>query len=95
MSKTSNFNKHLNFLKMNIISNVNISSEHLNGSALYLNKDGKSKLAINLIKKVQKLRKIFLIKINSKVYSPWLSLSTMLLIPYVIMIVKNVGYNSS
>ena len=80
---------------MNIISNVNISSEHLNGSALYLNKDGKSKLAINLIKKVQKLRKIFLIKINSKVYSPWLSLSTMLLIPYVIMIVKNVGYNSS
>ena len=50
---------------------------------------------MNLIKKVGKLRKIFLIKINSKVYSPWLSLNTMFLIPYVIVIVKNVGYSRS
>ena len=50
--KILNFNKHLNSLKVDTIDNGNISSEHLNGSGLPLNRYRKSKLAINLIKKL-------------------------------------------
>ena len=39
--KKSNFNKHLNSLKMDIIDNGNIPSENLNGSSLHLNRHGK------------------------------------------------------
>ena len=53
----SNFNKHLNSLKINIIDNSNISSEHLNGSGLHLNRHGKGKLAMNLTKKPGELRR--------------------------------------
>ena len=52
-----NFNKHLNSLKINTIDNSNISSEHLNGSVLHLNKHGEGKLAMNLIKNLQELRR--------------------------------------
>ena len=55
--KISNFNKHLNSLKIDTIDNGNISSEHLNGSGLHLNRHGKAKLAMNLIKKLQELRR--------------------------------------
>ena len=51
--KISNFNKHLNSLKIDTIENGNISSEHLNGSGLQLNRHGKGKLAMNLIKKLR------------------------------------------
>ena len=51
--KISNFKKHLNFLKIDTIDNGNISSEHLNGSGLHLNRHGKGKLAMNLIKKLR------------------------------------------
>ena len=50
--KISNFNKYLNSLKINIIDNGNISSQHLNDSGLHLNRHGKGKLAMNLIKKL-------------------------------------------
>ena len=43
--KTSNFSKHFNSLKINIIDKGNISSEHLNGSGLRLNRHEKGKLA--------------------------------------------------
>ena len=52
-----NFNKHLNSLKIDTIDNGNISSEHLNGSGLHLNRHGKGKLAMNLIKKLRELRR--------------------------------------
>ena len=55
--KISNFNKHLNSLKIDTIDNGNISSEHLNGSGLHLNRHGKGKLAMNLIKKLRELRR--------------------------------------
>ena len=55
--KILNFNKHLNSLKIDTIDNGNISSEHLNGSGLHLNRHGKGKLAMNLIKKLRKLRR--------------------------------------
>ena len=55
--KISNFNKHVNSLKMDIIDNGNILSEHLNGSGLHLNRHGKGKLAMNVIKKPRQLRK--------------------------------------
>ena len=55
--KISNFNKHLNSLKIDTIDNGNISSEHLNGSRLHLNRHEKGKLAMNLIKKLQELRR--------------------------------------
>ena len=55
--KISNFKKHLNFLKIDTIDNGNISSEHLNGSGLHLNRHGKGKLAMNLIKKLRELRR--------------------------------------
>ena len=48
--KISNFNKHLNSLKINIKDSGNISSEHWNGSGLHLNRRGKSKLVMNLIR---------------------------------------------
>ena len=54
--KISNFNKHLNSLKIDTIDDGNISSEHLNGSGLHLNRHGKSKLAMNLIKNLRELR---------------------------------------
>lgn len=41
MLKISTFNKHLNFLKIEVTDNSNISSTHLNGSGLHLNKNGK------------------------------------------------------
>ena len=44
---------------MDIIDNGNISSEHLNGSSLHLNRHEKSKLAMNLIKKLRELRRIY------------------------------------
>ena len=47
--KISNFNKHLNFLKIDTIGNSNVSSEYLNGSGLHLNRHVKGKLAMNLI----------------------------------------------
>ena len=47
MIKILNLNKHLNSLKMDIIEKSNISSEHLDGSSLHLNKNGKGKLAMN------------------------------------------------
>ena len=55
--KISNFNKHLNSFKIDIVDNGNISSEHLNGSGLHLNRHGKGKLAMNLIKKLRELRR--------------------------------------
>ena len=55
--KKSNFNKHLNSLKIDTIDNGNISSEHLNGSGLHLNRHGKGKLAMNLTKKLRELRR--------------------------------------
>ena len=55
--KISNFNKYLNSLKFDTIDNGNISSEHLNCSSLHLNRHGKGKLAMNLIKKPQELRR--------------------------------------
>ena len=42
---------------MDTIDNGNISSEHLNGSGLHLNRHGKGKLAMNLIKKLRELRR--------------------------------------
>ena len=54
-SKVKNFNKHLNSVKIDTIGNGNISSEHLNGSGLHLNRLGKGKLAMNLIKKLRQL----------------------------------------
>ena len=53
--KVSNFNKHLNSLKMDIIDNGNISSEHLYGSILNLNRCGKGRLAVNIIKQLKQL----------------------------------------
>ena len=53
--KILNFNKHLNPLKIDTIDNGNISSEHLYGSGLHLNRHGKGKLAMNLIKKLLEL----------------------------------------
>ena len=55
--KISNFNKYLNSLKIDTIDNDNISSEHLNGSGLRLNRHGKGKLAMNLIKKLREFRR--------------------------------------
>ena len=55
--KISNFNKHLNSIKIDTIDNGNISSEHLNGSGLHLNRYGKGKFAIRLIKKLRELRR--------------------------------------
>ena len=55
--KILNFSKHLNSLKIDTIGNGNISSEHLNGSGLNLNRHGKGKLAMNLIKKLWELRR--------------------------------------
>ena len=86
--KISNFNRHLNCLKIDTIDNDNILSEHLNGSSLHLNRHGKGKLDMNLIKKLRELRKKTLIEIDNKVDSLWLGLSTMFQIVYVIMIVK-------
>ena len=57
MLKISNFNKHLNFLKIDTIGNGNILSEHLNGSGLHLNRHGKGKLVMNLSKKPRELRR--------------------------------------
>ena len=42
-------------LKIDTIGNSNISSKHLNDSGLHLNKHGKGKLAMNLIKKLREL----------------------------------------
>ena len=42
---------------MDIIDHGNISLEHLNGSGLHLNRDGKGKLGINLNKKLRELRR--------------------------------------
>ena len=67
--KISNFNKHLNSLKMNIIGKRNVSSEHLNGSDLNLNRHGKGKLAMNFIKKLRKLRRKNFNRIGNKVDS--------------------------
>ena len=53
----SNFNKHLNSLKIDTTDNSNIASEHLNGSGLHLSRHGKGKLAMNLIKKLRDLRR--------------------------------------
>ena len=39
--KISNFNKHLNSLKVDTLDNDPISSEHLNGSGLHLNRQGR------------------------------------------------------
>ena len=55
--KISNFNKHLNSIKIDTIDNGNISSEHLNGSGLHLNRHGKGKFAMNLIRKLRELRR--------------------------------------
>ena len=60
----------------------------MNGSSLHLNRHGKGKLDMNLIKKLRELRKKTLIEIDNKVDSLWLGLSTMFQIVYVIMIVK-------
>ena len=86
--KISNFNRHFSCLKIDTIDNDNILSEHLNGSSLHLNRHGKGKLDMNLIKKLRELRKKTLIEIDNKVDSLWLGLSTMFQIVYVIMIVK-------
>ena len=55
--KILNFNQHLDSLKIDTIHNGNISSEHLNGSGLHLNRHRKGKLAMNLIKKLRELRR--------------------------------------
>ena len=58
--KISNFNKHLNSLKIDTIDNGNILSEYLKGSNLHLNRHGMGNLAMNLIEKVGELpRKTF------------------------------------
>ena len=74
--KISNFNKHLKSLRIDIIDNGDISSEHLNGSSLHLNRHGKGKLAMNLIKKLRELGKKNLIEIDNKVDRLWLGLDT-------------------
>ena len=53
--RISDFNKHLNSLKIDTIYNCNRSSEHLNCSGLHLNRHGKCKLAMNLIKKLREI----------------------------------------
>ena len=53
--KISNFSKHLNSLKIDIIDNGNILSELLNGSDLHLNRHEKGESAMNLIKKLWEL----------------------------------------
>ena len=50
-------NGKVRFYKNDTIDNGNISSEHLNGSGLHLNKHGKGKLAMNLTKKLRELRR--------------------------------------
>ena len=55
--KILNFNKHLDSPKIDTMDNGNISSQHLNGSGLHLNRHGKGKLAINLIKKLRELHR--------------------------------------
>ena len=45
--KISNFNKHFNSLKIDTIDSGNISLEHLSGSGLHLNRNGKGKFAMN------------------------------------------------
>ena len=64
----------------------NITSEHLNGSVLHLNRHGK--LAMNLIKNSENCAGKTLIEVDNKVDSLLHSLSTMLETVYVIMIVK-------
>ena len=49
--------KYLNSPKMDIIDNSNISSEQLNGFDLHLNRHGKSKLHMNLIKRLRELHR--------------------------------------
>ena len=66
----------------------NITSEHLNGFVLHLNRHGKGKLAMNLIKNSENCAEKTLIEVDNKVDSLWLGLSTMLQTVYVIMIVK-------
>ena len=62
--KISNYNKHLNSLKIDTIDNSNISSEHLNGSGLELNRHGKGKFAMNLLRNSENWVEIFLINRN-------------------------------
>ena len=50
-------NGKVRFYKNDTIDNGKISSEHLNGSGLHLNKHGKGKLAMNLTKKLRELRR--------------------------------------
>ena len=50
----SGFNNHCNSVKMAIVDHNNISSEHLNGSSLHLNRHRKGNLIINLIRKISK-----------------------------------------
>ena len=66
----------------------NITSEHLNGSVLHLNRHGKGKLAMNLIKNSENCAGKTLIEVDNKVDSLLHSLSTMLETVYVIMTVK-------
>ena len=55
--KISNFNKRLNYLKIDTVDDSNISIEHLNGVGLHLNRHGEGKFAMNLIKKLRQLRR--------------------------------------
>ena len=55
--KISNFNIHLNSLKIDTIDSSSISTEHLNGSGLHLNRLGKGKIFLNFIKKLRELRR--------------------------------------
>ena len=86
--KISNLNKHLNSLKIDITDKSNISSEHLNGSGLHLNRHGKGKFAMNLIKNSENCVEKTLVEIDYKVDSLWLGLNSIFQIVYVIMIVK-------
>ena len=47
--KISNFNKRLNYLKIDTVDDSSISLEHLNGVGLHLNRHGEGKFAMNLI----------------------------------------------
>ena len=49
-----NVNKHLSVLQSESIGNHNICSQHLGRKGLHLNPKGKGRLALNLMKQIQK-----------------------------------------
>ena len=52
-----NFNKHLETLNLECIENGNISAQHLRRKGLYLNSEGKGRLALNFLNQIRKFRR--------------------------------------